>query len=135
MEKINALLFITPKTELMCLSEDMSVRQAIEKMKVHSYMATPVISKNGEYLGTITEGDLLWKLVQENGNIEALENINIKKIIRKDYNTSVKVDVDTETIASIITEQNFIPVVDDRNILMGIITRKKILKELLKDKA
>ena len=135
MEKINALLFITPKTELMCLSEDMSVRQAIEKMKVHSYMATPVISKNGEYLGTITEGDLLWKLVKENGNIEALENINIKKIIRKDYNTSVKVDVDTETIASIITEQNFIPVVDDRNILMGIITRKKILKELLKDKA
>lgn len=135
MEKINALLFITPKTELMCLSEDMSVRQAIEKMKVHSYMATPVISKNGEYLGTITEGDLLWKLVQENGNIEALENINIKKIIRKNYNTSVKVDVDTETISSIITEQNFIPVVDDRNILMGIITRKKILKELLKDKA
>ena len=135
MEKINALLFITPKTELMCLSEDMSVRQAIEKMKAHSYMATPVISKNGEYLGTITEGDLLWKLVQENGNIEALENINIKKIIRKNYNTSVKVDVDTETISSIITEQNFIPVVDDRNILMGIITRKKILKELLKDKA
>lgn len=135
MEKINALLFITPKTELMCLTEDMSVRQAIEKMKVHSYMATPVISRNGEYLGTITEGDLLWKLVQEKGNIEALENINIKKIIRKDYNTSVKVDVDTQTIASIITEQNFIPVVDDRNILMGIITRKKILKELLKDKA
>lgn len=133
MEKINPLLLLKPKAELSSLSEDMSVRQAIEKMRVHSYMATPVISKNGEYLGSITEGDLLWTLVDEDSDLEALEDINIREIIRKDYMPAVKVDADTDMLISMITEQNYVPIVDDRNILMGIVTRKKVIETLTRN--
>lgn len=133
MERINVLLLLTPKTELACLSEDMTARQAIEKIKAHGYMAVPVISKGGEYLGTITEGDLLWKLVSKNGDIEALNKVNIKELIRSGYTQTVKVDADTKFLASMITNQNFVPVVDDRNILMGIVTRKKVIKALLEN--
>ena len=135
MEKKNVLLLLTPKTELACLQDDMNVRQAIEKMKAHGYMAIPVLSKNGEYLGTITEGDLLWKLVDEDSDIEALDDINIKEIIRKNYTSAVKVDASIEELTSVITEQNFVPVVDDRNILMGIVTRKRVLKAMLDNEA
>ena len=106
------------------------MRQALEKMKAHGYMAIPVISKAGEYLGTITEGDLLWCIIDEDYDEEGLEEINIKSLIRKDYTKSVKVDASNEELISMITEQNFVPVIDDRNILMGIVTRKKVLKAL-----
>lgn len=130
MEKINVLLLLTPKTELACLSEEMSVRQAIEKMKVHSYTCTPVISKKGEYLGSITEGDLLWSLVDNDSDIEETEHINIMEIIRKDYIKAVKVNASMDELIPIITEQNYVPVIDDRNILMGIVTRRKVIQAL-----
>ena len=135
MKDINVLLLLTPKTELCCLTDDMNVRQAIEKTKVHSYMATPVISKQGEYVGTITEGDLLWKLVEKNYDLEAVTNINIKDVIRKDYTPAVKVDASSEELISAIMEQNFVPVIDDRNILMGIVTRKRVIKALIDSEA
>lgn len=133
MERINVLLLLTPKTELSCFRDDMNVRQAIEKMRAHSYMAIPVITKKGEYVGTITEGDLLWKLVDEDSDLEGLEEINIREILRSDYLTAVKVDASMNELISRITEQNFVPVVDDRNILMGIVTRKRVIKALIGD--
>ena len=135
MQKINVLLLLTPKTELSCLNEDMSARQALEKMRAHGFMAIPVISKKGEYLGTITEGDLLWCLVDEDSDLEALEEINIRELIRKDYTPAVKVDASMDELTTMITEQNFVPVIDDRNILMGIVTRKRVLKVLLDNEA
>lgn len=135
MTKINVLLLLVPKTELACLNEDMSIRQALEKMKAHGFMAIPVISKNGEYLGTITEGDLLWKIVGDNCDLEKLNKINIKQLIRKNYTPAVKVDADSKELISMITNQNFVPVVDDRNILMGIVTRRKVMQALTENEA
>lgn len=135
MKEINLLLLLTPKTELSCLCEDMNVRQAIEKMHAHSYMAIPVISKSGEYVGTITEGDLLWKLIDEDSDLEGLQDVKLTEIIRKEYTPAVKVDASANELISMITEQNFVPVVDDRNILMGIVTRKQVIKALLDNEA
>lgn len=135
MKDINLLLLLTPKTELSCLCDDMNVRQAIEKMHAHSYMAIPVINKNGEYIGTVTEGDLLWKLIDEDSDLESLEDVGLSEIIRKEYTPAVKVDATSEELITMITEQNFVPVVDDRNILMGIVTRKQVIKALLDTEA
>lgn len=135
MEKKNVLLLLTPKNELAYLQDDMNVRQAIEKMRAHGYMAIPVITKDGEYAGTVSEGDLLWTLVDEGSNNEELENIKVKSIIRKDYTPPVKVDANINELINLITEQNFVPVIDDRNILMGIVTRKRVIKTLLQDEA
>ena len=135
MKEINLLLLITPKIDLACLTEDMNCHQAIEKMRAHGFMAIPVISKHGEYIGTITEGDLLWTLTENDYDIEALSEINIKEIIRKEYSKPVKSDVSTNQLFEVITNQNFVPVVDDRNILMGIVTRRRVLKTLLESEA
>lgn len=134
MEKTNILLLLTPKTQLACLDETMNVRQAIEKMRAHGYMAIPLISKKGEYLGTISEGDLLRCIVDEDCfDMESLEDINVVDLIRKDYTLPVKVDATMEKLLEMSIGQNFVPVVDDRNILMGIVTRRKVMQEVLKD--
>ena len=64
-----------------------------------------------------------------------ITGINIKELIRKDYTPPVKVDADMVELTNMITEQNFVPVIDDRNILMGIVTRKRVLKVLLNNEA
>lgn len=135
MQKTNVLLLLTPKTELACLNDDMNVRQALEKMRAHHYSAIPVISKNGEYVGSITEGDLLYCLMDEDGDLDNMIDIGLKDIIRSGYMPSVKVNASIKELVERITEQNYVPVVDDRNILMGIVTRKSVLKELLDNEA
>lgn len=135
MKETNVLLLLTPKTELACLSNRMNVRQALEKMRVHGYTAIPVISKKGEYVGTVTEGDLLYRLMDEDGDLDSMNDISIREVIREDFMPSVKVSASINELVELITEQNFVPVVDDRNILMGIVTRKKVMQELLKNEA
>ena len=57
---MNVLFSLTPKSEVAYLYDDYSLRQALEKMEHYRYSAVPVIDRNGCYVGTLTEGDLLW---------------------------------------------------------------------------
>ncbi len=133
MERTNVLFLLTPKVQVACLDETMNVRQALEKMRAHEYMAIPLISKNGEYLGTISEGDILWHIVDDESiDLEDLEDVKISQLLRADYRPAVKVDCSISELAEKIVSNSFVPVVDDRNVLMGIVTRKRVLQELLK---
>jgi CBS domain-containing protein len=134
MEKTNVLFLLTPKVQVACLDETMNVRQALEKMRAHDYMAIPLISKNGEYLGTISEGDILWYIVDDESiDLEDLEDVKISQLLRADYRPAVRVDCNISEVAEKIVNNSFVPVVDDRNVLMGIVTRKRVLQELLKN--
>ena len=62
---VNILFFLTPKSEVAYIYEDYTMRQALEKMEYHRYSSIPIINKDGKYVGTITEGDLLWTLKNE----------------------------------------------------------------------
>ena len=132
MEKTNVLFLLTPKTQVACLNETMNVRQALEKMRAHGYTAIPLISEGGEYLGTISEGDLLWHIVNKEGiTLEDLEDVKITRFLRKDHVPAVKVDADMSELAEQIINHNFVPVVDDRNVLMGIVTRKRVMQQII----
>ena len=48
--------------------------------------------------------------------------------LRWDYKP-VSIDADIEQLDNHILNQNFVPVVDGRNVFIGIITRKEIIKE------
>ena len=132
MERANVLFLLTPKNQVACLEENMNVRQALEKMRAHGYSAIPIINNDGEYMGTVSEGDLLWQIVKnERISIEDLEDIMLSDLPRKNDTPAVKVDASTEELVAQITNHNFVPVVDDRNVLMGIVTRKKVMQQLI----
>ena len=134
MEKTNVLFLLTPKTQLACLKDSMNVRQALEKMRAHGFTAIPLISEAGEYLGTISEGDLLWHIVNgEKISMEDLEETKITSLLRKNRFPAVKVDAEIGELVNLIINQNFVPVVDDRNVLMGIVTRRRVMQELFKN--
>ena len=59
---MNILFYLTPKCECAYLEDTDSIRQALEKMEARRYTAIPLLNSKGEYLGTISEGDLLWNI-------------------------------------------------------------------------
>lgn len=129
---MNILFFLTPKANCAYLNEDDSLRQALERMELSGYAALPILSKNGTYCGSLTEGDLLWALknlcVMDMKQTEAH---NIMEIQHRRDNTPVSVTTKIEDLLTTAMEQNFVPVIDDRNAFIGIVTRKAILKYCL----
>lgn len=127
---MNILYFLTPKAELETIEYDSSVRQGLEKMKYHGYAAIPVIDDEGRYKGTVTEGDFLWALYNDaKPDLKRLEKTYLKNIIRRDY-VAVNASASVDEILSRAYNQNFVPVVDDRDVFIGIIKRRDIIKYL-----
>ncbi len=126
---MNILRFLTPKSNVACLDSDSTVRQGLEKLFYHGYRAIPVISRSGKYVGTVTEGDFLKSVMALNEpDVRLLEKIKIDDIVRKDWNPAVNVSERVERLFLRMTEQNFVPVVDDRGVFVGIVTRKDVMK-------
>ena len=126
---MNILFYLTPKNEVMHLFEDYSVRQAIEKMEYHKYSAVPIISRSGNYVGTLTEGDFLWELKRGQAvDIKEIEELKIRPLKRKKDNQPVNVNCNIEDLIMTSMNQNFVPVIDDNGIFIGIVTRKSIIE-------
>ncbi|HBF3910667.1 TPA: CBS domain-containing protein [Clostridioides difficile] len=125
---MNILFFLTPKSEVAYIYEDYTIRQALEKMEYHKYSAIPIISKDGKYVGTITEGDFLWTLKNDlNLDLKGLEDVPVTDINRKMDNSSVSINADIEDLVIKSLNQNFIPVIDDQDTFIGIIKRRDVI--------
>ena len=125
---MNIAFFLTPKNEVIYEYLDATMRQVIEKMEHHGYTEIPLIDKEGKYVGTLTEGDLLWKLKNTPDlNFKNTENVSINDINKKRKHKSVSINSDVESLIYLSTTQNFVPVVDDEGIFIGIIKRGDII--------
>ena len=126
---MNILFFLTPKSEVEFVYDDYTLRQTIEKMEYHRYSEVPVINRGGKYVGTITEGDLLWYVKEDwDLNIREAENVRIMNIKRKRKTAAVSVNANMEDLIEKAMNQNFVPVVDDKEIFIGIVKRKDIIQ-------
>ena len=132
---MNISFYLIPKSEVTYIHQEDTVAQALRLVHKHGYQAVPVIDKEGHYVGTISEGDFLWNLIEEyHMDMEVMRKSHVESMrLRWDYK-AVSIDSDIAQLDKHILNQNFVPVVDGRNVFIGIITRKEIIKELLKQK-
>lgn len=128
----NVFFFLKNKGEVKFLYDNLSINDGLKLMSKHGFTAMPVINKDGIYKGNISEGDFLWYLLKHTSiTAEDLETIKIKELIREDYMPAVRIDVDLKTLIERSLEQNYVPIVDDRGIFIGIVTRKSIIEYLM----
>ena len=126
---MNILFFLTPKSEVAYIYEDYTMRQVLEKMEHHRYSAIPIIDDEGKYVGTITEGDLLWTLKNDFSlDLKSVEDVPIMNIKRRMDNSPVSVNANIEDLISKSMNQNFVPVIDDQKTFIGIIKRRDIIE-------
>ena len=124
---MNVLFFLKPKQEVCVLHKNYTLRQGIEKMRQYGFAAVPVIDDEGQYCGTVTEGDLLRQVLQHENNAE-WEQIPLREAMRTDVKKPVNVMADMDELLSVAVTQNFVPVVDDRGMFIGIVTRQDIMR-------
>lgn len=125
----NILFFLLPKAMCAFVYDDYTVRQALEKMEASGYAALPILNRNGEYRGSLTEGDLLWALKNMcYMDMRQAEARRIMEISRRKDNVPVRVNTSMQDLVQRASTQNFVPVVDDKDAFIGIVTRSSIVK-------
>ena len=125
----NILFFLMPKAMCAYVYDDYTIRQALEKMESAGYAALPILNKRGEYRGTLTEGDLLWALKNLcYMDMRQAEARRIMEIDRRKDNIPVRVATSMQDLLERSVAQNFVPVVDDKDAFIGIVTRRSIIK-------
>lgn len=128
-QHMNILFYLVPKSDVMFLYDDFSVRQAMEKMEYHKYSSVPIINREGNYVGTLTEGDILWEFKRrKNASMTDMEEVKIRTLPRKRDNEPINVNCNIEDLVMTSMNQNFVPVIDDNGIFIGIVTRKSIIE-------
>lgn len=121
--------FLTPKQDVVCLTKKATMRQALERMEHHRYSAVPIIDDDGQYVGTITEGDLLWKIKNTPGlQFQDTNKIPLKDVPRHFENKPVRINAKIQSLITLAKTQNFVPVVDDNDVFIGIVKRSDIIE-------
>ena len=124
----NVLFFLTPKAMCQFVYDDFTVRQALEKMESSGYTALPILNRRGEYRGTLSEGDVLWAMKNLcNMDLKQAESRRISEISRRKDNIPIRVTTSMRDLVERAIAQNFVPVVDDKDTFIGLVTRKAII--------
>ena len=112
------------------------MRQGLEKLRHHGYTAVPVITRQGQYVGTVSEGDFLWHLLPERDapcpcSLKDLERLRVRDLVKPA--PPVRITASLKELMESATQQNFVPVVDDLNSFIGIVTRRDVISCLLEE--
>jgi CBS domain-containing protein len=98
-------------------------------MEFHRYTAVPILSEDGKYVGTVTEGDLLWFLKGRNGiSFENAHRYSLAEVPLRLTNTPVSINSSMEQLIGLIKNQNFVPVIDDMEKFIGIVRRSDVIE-------
>jgi len=134
---VNIASFILPKGDVTYLRDNMTLRQGLEKLKRSGYTAVPVVDSEDRYVGVVSEGDFLWNILDHNMPLEGItmksvESLTLRDIIQSGKVKPVCIDTNMEQLLGQAQMQNFVPVIDDRNVFIGIITRSDIIRYFVK---
>ena len=124
---MNIFELLTLKKATVYLSDKSTIRQALEKFDAHKFSVVPILNDDGEYVTTVSEGDILRYIKNDASfDLKKAENVLVVDIPHYRPYSSVNIDTTFDEIYAFGLSQNFIPVVDDRNMFIGIIKRKDI---------
>lgn len=130
----NILAFLTPKSETLYLDSDSTIRQTLESFDYYKYSVVPLLDKEGKYITTISEGDIL-RYIKNDAyfDIRIAESVKVEQIEKYRPYKALTIFSSAEEVIKLSLEQNFIPIIDGRRAYIGIIKRKSIIDFLVKN--
>ena len=143
---MNVAFYLTPKVNVAYVYDDFTLRQSIEKMRHYGYTSIPVISRDGKFKGVLSEGDILWYIIDtyhksDEPDFKSIERKRISTVLNaaaknpnKIVPTPVRITAQIDELVETSLRQNFVPVIDDNDIFIGIVTRSAIIKQLYDSK-
>ncbi len=108
----------------------LSVHEAAARMVTHGFTAAPVVTAEGFVLGMVTEGDLLRGQVRRSADpANSRTTLPVIEIMPAGL-IAVRPDDDVADIATLLLDRGVraVAVIDEGDHLLGIITRRDILR-------
>lgn len=131
---MNIFTILTPKIQTEFIKSDSTIRQALEIFDFHKFNVVPLVDEEGKYVSTLSEGDILRYIKNEaRFDLEIAESVRIDQIDKYRPYESITIDSSFDDILQLAINQNFVPIVDDRGMYIGIIKRKDIIEKYIKD--
>ncbi|MEO0602669.1 MAG: CBS domain-containing protein [Myxococcota bacterium] len=121
---MNLAFLLTPVADVVWLPLAATVREAVDSLRAWRYTAVPILDPEGRYSGTITASDLLFHIV------EVGQEGPLAEVRQRREHVAVSVDTDVRAVLAVAADQNFVPVIDSRGVLMGLVTRRAILQHV-----
>ena len=132
---MNIAKIMIPKVCTVFLNEKQTVRQGLEILTRNGYTAIPVLDADQHYIGCINEGDFLRHMLSINTtDKKELEKTRVGDLVRRDFCPALNINAEDEEVIASIMNQNFVPIVDGRNMLCGILTRRGVIAYLADNK-
>ena len=130
---MNIMRLLVPKSLVCYIDADSTVRQALEKMRYHRYVAIPVLDDEGKYVGTLKNDDILqYFLERESFSPRSAEENSVRDLLSKGTAAPLYHTASMQELIDRVKEHNFVPVVDDRGCFVGIVLRRDVLNYLLR---
>jgi CBS domain-containing protein len=128
-DSVDIKSFLYPKNEVSYLTTSSNMKEALDKLEACHYTAIPILDDKGAYFGTLSEGDLLWKMKATPGlGFDTMHEIPVVSIKKRMKIECVAIGADLDDMLALAADQNFVPVVDDDRVFLGIIRRKDIIE-------
>ncbi len=120
---VNLAFFLTPVADVVWLPSSARVGEAVDSLRHHGYSSVPVLDPQRRYVSAVTARDLLSHLALPEGDVSD----RLDRVTRRAHTRAVGIETDIRGLLAVAADQNFVPVVDSRGVMMGIVTRRAIL--------
>lgn len=113
--------------------ENTGLKTALDEFQQLNYQQMPVLSQQHQLIGMLTQRELLSHLLYSNSQTEP-SNITVGQIIQPQVITVDPVS-DVRRVAKVLYEYQLsaLPVVNEQDHLVGIISKTDLLKAMIKD--
>jgi|GEM_PF-3515273 len=112
-------------TPVITVSKDMSLKEARETFAKHRFSSLPVVAEGGELLGILSDRELY---EEQHNPDKKVGEVMTEEVLCADEST------DVDLLAEVLFEEKikFVPVIDEKKKVVGIVTRNDILRTVLK---
>ncbi|MDP3130420.1 MAG: CBS domain-containing protein [Bacillota bacterium] len=125
---MDILAFMKPTREVVTVRVESSLVEALGTMEKYRFTSVPIIDARGYYVGTLSEGDLLWAIKNQLGfDMAKASTFLVGKIKRNRDYEPIPATATIDQLIGKASNENFVPIVDEDNLLIGIVTRKTLL--------
>ncbi|MFL0249583.1 CBS domain-containing protein [Clostridium neuense] len=125
---MNVAFFLTPKKQVVYAKLTSTIRQIFERMRYYNCMQIIILNNKGEYAGVISKDDLIAKITASPKlEFKDLNKVGIFDIVKHMINKPIGIDCEIEEVENSMKNKNFLPVVDDNNVFIGIVKKEDII--------
>ena len=129
---MNYIAGLIPKADVAYLDGTDTIRQAVEKMTFTHYQAMPVLGSQGHYLYSVSANDILCYLHDRTLSLHDMELIPLSDVPIYRPIMALSIAATPKEVEDALMSQNYVSMVDDKGIFIGIITRRSYIEAVRK---